>query len=160
MNIKRRVTEAVLEGVGKAKKSDDSAFDARKARIFALEDVLKRYLHAVGQFTDHTRGLCFACAQIGDATRTLYVDCDPTQAGTVEAFAEGMCAQDSGLRKSVDEGLVNHVLDPLNAALKVRSPVESAWPFDALMHCCRLHAAGNCRDAVAHEGAGHGQARL
>jgi hypothetical protein len=35
-NIKRRITEAVLEGVGKAKKSEDASFDARKARALVF----------------------------------------------------------------------------------------------------------------------------
>jgi peptide deformylase len=64
-----------------------------QARIFALEDVLKRYLHAFEQYTDHTTGLCFASAQIGEVTRVLYADCDPAHAATVEAFAAGMVAQ-------------------------------------------------------------------
>jgi hypothetical protein len=34
-------------------------------------------------------------------------------------FFHPLLLQDDGLRKSVDEGLVEDVLDPLNAALKV-----------------------------------------
>lgn len=121
-NAKRRVTEAILESVGRTKPSDDTPFQERKARILALEDVLNRFCTSFGRYIDHQRGFCAAASDVGAATRTLYADCSASHAATVEAFAACLDREDTELRKGVDGDLVSGVLEPARAALaEIRS---------------------------------------